>query len=68
LKVIILLFLSVTFIDIDNSVKEKGKQVSEWSLRASEILWCRVGGGIMSQNAHCGRKTHLTVNFEICMN
>jgi len=39
-EVIIFLFLSVAFNDVDKIGNEKEKQVSEWSLRPSEILWC----------------------------
>jgi len=55
-KVIIFLFLSVAFIDVDKSGKEKEKQVSEWSLRSSEI--CGVEVGQSCSKTHTAERKH----------
>jgi hypothetical protein len=67
LKVIIFLFLSVAFIDVDNSGKEKHKQLSDWSLRP--VKFCGVEGGeSCSKMQTAERKTRLTLNYERHMN
>lgn len=60
----------MAFIDVDDSGKEKNTQVSEWSLRPYENLWCggRGGGESCSKKRDSVRKTRMTVNYEIRMN
>ena len=48
----------MAFIDVDKSGKEKEKQVSEWSLRPTEICGVGGGGGESCSKTHTAERKH----------